>query len=166
MKRVFIAVGSNIGDGLKNCRQAVDRVRRLTKVSAVSSYYKTKPWGGDSIEAQADFINGVIEIETELTAEELLKALKAIEVDMGRVKAAHWGPRVIDLDIIFYGNEIIDEDDLKVPHPYMHERGFVLVPLMDIAPEMIHPKNGKSVRELLDKLVSLEGTQEGIERVC
>lgn len=156
MKGVFIAIGSNIGDGVENCKEAIERLKGFTEVKSISPLYKTRAWG---VESQADFINGVVEVETELSPTELLVELKATEKDMGRTESAHWGPRLIDMDIIFYGDDIIDTDELTVPHRYMHERAFVLAPLADIALEVIHPRCGKTVRELLNELNGMEGIE-------
>jgi len=114
-----------------------------------SSLYKTEPVGGKD---QPWFVNCVVEVRTVLKPRLLLSELKKIESDMGRQPAEKWGPRVIDLDILFYGQEIIREDDLTIPHPELHKRRFVLEPLNEIAPYIIHPVFGISVKGLLDRL--------------
>ncbi len=114
-----------------------------------SSMYQTEPWG---VGEQPRFVNMAIEIETEQSPVELLKSLKEIEKELGRVETVKWGPRVIDLDILLYDDLIIKESELEVPHPYMHEREFVLSPLAEIAPDRVHPVLKKTVREMLSEL--------------
>jgi 2-amino-4-hydroxy-6-hydroxymethyldihydropteridine diphosphokinase len=147
--RVFIGIGSNLGDRRANCREARDRVAELeeTRVVKESSLYESEPHGN----AKTWFANSVIEIETELAPPDLLKCLKAIEATMGRrrVKGKRWGSRVIDLDIIFFNNEIINKRNLKVPHPRLQKRRFVLVPLSELAPQLIHPSLNATVSQLL-----------------
>ena len=150
--RAFIAIGSNLGDRKANYLEAIDRIQKLpgTRVVKQSSLYESEPLG----DAKTWFVNAVIEVETEVFAEELLKRLKAIETSMGRkrVRGKRWGSRVIDLDILFFNNEIIDKRNLKVPHPELHNRRFVLAPLSELAPQLIHPKLSRSVSELLAAL--------------
>jgi 2-amino-4-hydroxy-6-hydroxymethyldihydropteridine diphosphokinase len=147
--RVFIGIGSNLGDRRANCREARRRIAELpnTRVVKESSLYESEPHG----DAKTWFGNSVIEIETELNAAELLKRLKAIEEAMGRkrVKGKRWGSRVIDLDILFFDMEIIDKRNLKVPHPQLPNRRFVLVPLSELAPQLVHPSLNASISELL-----------------
>ena len=147
--RAFIGIGSNLGERRSNCREARRRIGELPKTRVVkeSSLYESEPHG----DAKTWFANSVIEIETELSATELLKKLQAIEEDMGRkrLKGKKWGSRVIDLDILLFDNEIIDKRNLKVPHPRIPERRFVLLPLSELAPQLIHPALGQSVSELL-----------------
>ena len=158
--RVYIGIGSNLGDRKANTHEAVDRVSKLpgTRVVRASSLYESEPLG----DAKTWFVNSVIEIETELAAEELLKKLKAIEKAMGRkrVKGKRWGSRIIDLDILFCNHEIVDTRTLKIPHPELHKRRFVLLPLAELAPHVVHPQLGQSVSALLatlkdDKRVTL-----------
>ncbi|MBP6915961.1 MAG: 2-amino-4-hydroxy-6-hydroxymethyldihydropteridine diphosphokinase [Syntrophaceae bacterium] len=146
-----IGIGSNLGDALENCKSAVEKISRTDFVSLIasSSFYKTDPVGD---ERQNYFINAVVEIMTTLSAEELLKALQKIEAGMGRKRTIKGGPRVIDLDILFYGQDIIKRNDLSVPHPEMHKRRFVLEPLNEIASYFIHPVYGVSVRGLKERL--------------
>jgi len=147
--RAFIGIGSNLGDRKANFLEAIDRIQKLpsTRIVKQSSLYESEPHG----DAKTWFVNAVIELETEFSADELLKRLKAIETAMGRkrVRGKRWGSRIIDLDILFFNNEIIGKRTLKVPHPEIPNRRFVLAPLSELAPQLIHPKLGLSVSELL-----------------
>lgn len=147
----YIGIGSNLGDPLKNCRCAVKNLSRMEgiELTTVSSFYKTEPVG---MENQNYFINAVIEIKTTLTAQKLFEALQNIENDMGRKRKAKGGPRIIDLDLLFYGQNVINEQNLTVPHPEIHKRRFVLEPLCEIASYFIHPSFGVSIRGLKDRL--------------
>jgi 2-amino-4-hydroxy-6-hydroxymethyldihydropteridine diphosphokinase len=147
----FIGIGSNLGDPLSNCLDAIENVASLEQITLTkqSSLYKTEPVG---FRDQDWFINGVIEVKTAYSPRTLLETLKVVEYEMGRREGERWGPRVIDLDILFYGQEIIDEEGLVVPHPELHKRGFILVPLNEIAPYVIHPVFGISVQGLLGRL--------------
>lgn len=144
----YLGIGSNIGDKQFNCREVIRRLQQTEniKVSKCSQLYITKPVGGP---AQEDYLNGAVEIETNSTPEELLEELKAIERSMGRedlpVKNA---PRIMDIDILLYDNLILERQGLIVPHPGMHEREFVLRGLSEIAPEVVHPALGKTIKEL------------------
>ena len=132
--RAFIGLGSNLGDRLGNLEEAVRRLAGTegVEVARTSRVYETTPVGPD----QPDFLNAVAEVFASLPARQVLEACLAIEDGMGRVRRQRWGPRVIDLDLLTYGTEEIDEPDLIVPHPRMHERAFVLVPLLELEP---HP---------------------------
>ena len=151
MKRAFIGVGSNMGDRAGNCLEAFRRLGRLpeTVLAGHSELYLTQPQGKED---QEWFVNGVALLETGLTAGELLDRLMDVEQAMGRVRNERWGPRVVDLDILLYGNGVIREPGLTVPHPRMHERRFVLVPMVQMAPDLAHPVLGLSMRELLGQL--------------
>ncbi|MTW21865.1 2-amino-4-hydroxy-6-hydroxymethyldihydropteridine diphosphokinase [Allochromatium palmeri] len=148
--RAFIAIGSNIAPehhitlGLK----ALSRVQE-TRVGAISSWYRTRPWG---LEAQAEFINLVVEVWTRLTPLALLAATQAIEIQLGRVREQVNGPRTLDLDILLHGERIDDTPELRLPHPGLLQRDFMLIPLLEIAPEVIHPEHGRSVAELTDEI--------------
>ncbi|HEU5342563.1 2-amino-4-hydroxy-6-hydroxymethyldihydropteridine diphosphokinase [Edaphobacter sp.] len=150
-----IALGSNLnsaaGDREANLREAIERLGTLGEVRAVSSFYDTEPVG---YTAQPRFLNGALLLETELPPEKLIRALLAIERAMGRVRdaAAPKGPRVIDLDLLLYGDAVMNTEELTLPHPAIAEREFVLGPLAEIAPGMIHPVLGLTVSEMLDRL--------------
>jgi len=148
---VFISIGSNIGDKTGYCLSALDRMDRIPgcTVKARSSLYRTEPVG---VEGQDWYVNGVAELEVELTARVLLDRLLAIEKEMGRERRKKWDSRTLDLDILLFGSQAIHEKDLIVPHPLMHERRFVLAPLTELAPDLIHPVLGKTITELLEKV--------------
>jgi 2-amino-4-hydroxy-6-hydroxymethyldihydropteridine diphosphokinase len=145
----YIGIGSNLGDRKANALEAVDRVSKLpgTRVIRASSLYESEPLG----DAKTWFVNSVIEVETGFAPDQLLRKLKAIEQAMGRkrVKGKRWGSRIIDLDILLCDQEIVDKRSLKVPHPEMHKRRFVLLPLAELAPQVVHPHLGQSVSVLL-----------------
>ena len=148
--KVFISIGSNIGEKLGNCLRAISLIdKEIGPVIRRSSFYKTEPVG---YKDQDWFVNCIILIDTQLDPYELLSRLQKIESMMGREKGIRWGPRVIDLDIIMYEDVIIDEERLTIPHPLMHKRRFVLVPMSEIAPDLVHPVLKKSVKEILKSL--------------
>jgi 2-amino-4-hydroxy-6-hydroxymethyldihydropteridine diphosphokinase len=151
MKRAFIGIGSNIGNRRKNCVEAVEKLAQIhgCRFMGCSHWYLTSPVG---VEDQDWFVNGVAFLEAEISARELLDRVLSIEAEMGRVRAEKWGPRVIDLDILLYGSDIVDEMDLKIPHPEMHVRRFVLAPLAEIAPHVVHPVLGKTASRMLQEL--------------
>ncbi len=147
--RVFIGIGSNLGERKDNCREARQKISELpdTRVVAASSYYESEPHGN----AKTWFVNSVIEIETEFSPPDLLKQTKAIEEAMGRrrVKGKKWGSRVIDLDILLFNNEILNKRNLKLPHPRLAERKFVLAPLAELAPQLVHPSLNLTISQML-----------------
>jgi 2-amino-4-hydroxy-6-hydroxymethyldihydropteridine diphosphokinase len=150
MAIVFIGIGSNMGDRQANCLRAVDLLgAHGLEVRKVSSLYETEPWG---LAKQRMFINAALEAVTGLSPADLLAKLKVIEKDMGREKTEKWGPRIIDLDILFYDNVVIKEAGLEIPHPLLHKRGFVLLPLAEIAPDKRHPATGITVMQLKEGL--------------
>jgi len=147
----YLGLGSNLGDRESNLKSAVEMLRVSGGILAVraSSFYETEPVGYVD---QPGFLNAAAEVETTLSPEELLRLCHDIEDRLGRVRTIRWGPRTIDLDILLYGDRVIDTEDLTVPHPLMHEREFVLRPLSEIAPGLPHPRLGKTVGELLDAI--------------
>ena len=156
-ERVFIALGTNLGDRQANLRLARSSLSPEIRIQACSSIYQTPPWG---YEEQPEFLNQVLEVRTALEPLPLLDALKAFEAQMGRLKTFRYGPRLIDLDILFYGQRIIETERLTLPHPRLHERAFVLVPLHEIAPDFVHPVFDETITTLLDKVDT-----EGVERL-
>lgn len=146
--RVFLGLGSNIGDSENFLKEATNLIQNeyVTLINS-SSIYTTPAWG---VVDQPDFKNSVIEIETTYTPQMLLKHLQKIELELGRERKIHWGPRTIDIDILFIEDQKIYTDDLIVPHPYICEREFVLKPLFEIAPHYVHPLENKSIRQIYD----------------
>lgn len=148
---VYIGIGSNLGDPRKNCRQAIERINAHPDITVTtrSSLYETEPLG---LKEQGWFVNAVVAARTTLPPRDLLQALLVIEKEMGRVRRQKWGPRLIDLDLLYYGDQRICSDNLEVPHPEVHRRKFVLVPLNEIDPKRLHPVLNKTARELLAEL--------------
>jgi 2-amino-4-hydroxy-6-hydroxymethyldihydropteridine diphosphokinase len=157
MVDVFIGLGSNLGDREDNLRRAIELLRQKMKLVKVSSFYESEPM---YVKDQPGFVNCVAKFETDLTPKELLEYLHEIERKLGRQKSVRYGPRTIDLDIVFYGNEVVEEGDLKIPHPMIQERRFVLVPLVEIDPDYIHPIYRSSVSTLLASLKSNESVRK------
>jgi len=147
--QVFIALGSNIGDRELNLLRGVAEIGKISgsRVIALSGFYDTEAVGEAT---QADFLNAALQLETSLSPRQLLAELQRIETeDFRRVRTLRWGPRTIDLDLLFYGNLTITEDELTIPHPRLHERRFVLQPLAEIAPNFVHPLLHMTVADLL-----------------
>ncbi|HEX9022882.1 MAG TPA: 2-amino-4-hydroxy-6-hydroxymethyldihydropteridine diphosphokinase [Geobacteraceae bacterium] len=157
---VFISLGSNQGDRDLNLLRAVAEIGKLpaTRITALSSFYDTEPVG---LAEQENFLNAVLKLETSLTPQALLAELQRIETAVFRRKrTVRWGPRPIDLDVLFFGDLVLDGEELTIPHPRLHERGFVLVPMAEIAPEFIHPLLRSSVAELLASLETIERVEK------
>ena len=146
MGKVYLLLGGNLGDRKMLIANAEDELRKqIGDIVLKSSLYETKAWGR---EQQPNFLNKALGINTKLNAFEILKIIQNIEVKLGRKRVEHWGSRTMDIDILFYENEIIDTEDLKIPHPLINMRKFVLSPLLEIIPDFIHPGLKKSVKEL------------------
>jgi len=150
VERVYLGVGSNLGDRKRHLEAAKDRIQKVpqTRFLRSSSVLETEPVGGPP---QGKYLNAVWEIETTLTARRLKEELQRIESELGRKRSEPNAPREIDLDILFYGDRVIEEEKLTIPHARLHERAFVLAPLMELAPEKVHPKLKKSVRKLFEE---------------
>jgi 2-amino-4-hydroxy-6-hydroxymethyldihydropteridine diphosphokinase len=147
--KVFLGLGSNLGNREENLLKAQKLInKKVGKVHSKSSIYETAAWG---ITEQNAFLNQVLEIETVFSPNAVLHLLLKIEKNMGRIREIKWGERSIDIDVLYYNNEIISTENLVVPHPFIQERKFVLVPLCEIAPVFIHPKLKQSNLELLEK---------------
>ena len=155
MTEAYVGLGSNMGDRVKNIKCALNMLAAIenTTITAISSLYLTPPWG---VTGQNEFVNQVIAIDTGLCPSELLRELKKIEIKMGRRSGARWGPRVIDLDILWYGGEKLDLPELQIPHPYLRQRLFVLIPLEELNPELVLPEDGMTVEEVLKQVLGRE----------
>jgi len=144
-----LSLGSNVGNRLDNIRQAVALMKPLGEITKRSSVYETPPWG---VETQPRFLNACVLLETDVPPKILLDKLKEIEQTVGRMERERWGPREIDIDILTYGTEIINDAGLMVPHPMMHERAFVLIPLSEIAPDMKIPPDDSEVSRIAQRI--------------
>lgn len=146
---IYLLSGTNLGDRVANMARALELIeQKAGKIVAQSQLYETAAWG---IEEQPSFLNQVMEIATDLTPQKLLSALLSMETEMGRERRQKWGERIIDLDILYYADSIIDEPSLEIPHPHLHERRFTLVPLCELAPLLRHPVLEKTQQELLNE---------------
>jgi 2-amino-4-hydroxy-6-hydroxymethyldihydropteridine diphosphokinase len=143
---VYLALGSNLGNRFENLKEAIAALPPQMTVKAKSHVYETPPWG---FEDQPPFLNQALQVQTYLQPEPLLKHLKRLEIALGRKTSFRNGPRLIDIDILFYDDLVLNTPTLTIPHPRLHERGFVLLPLMDIAPDLVHPLTQKTVRDML-----------------
>ena len=150
MKRFVLSLGTNMGDRMAFLIKAKEYIgKRIGDLSAQSSVFETAAWGEEN---QPEFYNQVIGGFTALTASDLMVSILDIEMEMGRKREVKWSPRIIDIDILFYENEIIEEEGLIIPHPLFHKRRFTLEPLVEILPELIDPRSGKSMQDLLREL--------------
>jgi len=156
MATAYIGLGSNLGDRMATLRTAIERFESLGRVTSVSSLYKTEPVG---YLEQPSFLNAVIALETALTPADLLHALLGIERDLGRARSFPNAPRTLDLDLLLVDNVILDTPELTLPHPRQHGRAFVLVPLAEIAPQVVHTGFGKTMQELLRALPDQGGVE-------
>ena len=147
-RKIYLSLGSNLNDRERNLLLAIKKINeRCGTVVEVSSLYQTGPWG---MQNQPEFLNQVIEIESGYNPHELLQKLLVIEKEMGRKPAPRWGPRVIDIDILFFDQAIISDDDLVVPHVGIPHRRFALLPLSEIAPHYVHPLLNKTIERMLE----------------
>jgi 2-amino-4-hydroxy-6-hydroxymethyldihydropteridine diphosphokinase len=145
---IFLLLGTNLGDRLQNLALAQQKIGSFCNIINMSSIYVTEAWGKTD---QPAFYNQVLEVVSDLDPHKLLALLLEIEKEIGRVRLEKWGPRVIDIDLLFYNNQVINEDDLIVPHPGIPNRRFTLLPLHEIAPDMIHPLLKKNISTLLNE---------------
>ncbi|WP_303974451.1 2-amino-4-hydroxy-6-hydroxymethyldihydropteridine diphosphokinase [Streptococcus merionis] len=151
MSQFYLSLGSNVGDRENYLRSAVEAISQMpaTAIKAVSSFYQTAAWGKTD---QDDFLNLCVHAVSDLSPQEFLAHTQTIEKNLGRVRHEHWGPRTLDIDTLLIDDLVIDEPNLKVPHPYMTERAFVLRPLAEIASAVVHPVEGQSIAKLLSQL--------------
>jgi 2-amino-4-hydroxy-6-hydroxymethyldihydropteridine diphosphokinase len=140
-KLVYLGLGSNIGNSIKHLEKAIEKIasNNTIEIVKIARFYKTKAWGNTE---QQDFVNTAISIKTILEPQQLLKALQAIEIELGRVKIEKWGPRIIDIDILLYGNRVVNQQQLQIPHPYITQRSFVLAPLHELNAKIKIPNKG------------------------
>lgn len=149
MHTIYLGLGTNLGDRAANLQAAVAGLSARMVITAVSPIYQTPPWG---VTDQPNFLNVCLAAQTDLSPDELLAFLKNLETELGRQPTKRWGPRLIDIDILFYANQLIETENMIVPHPRLAERAFVLRPLADIAPNFVHPALGETIADLSEKV--------------
>jgi len=146
---VVLLLGSNQGNAMEFLFEAARRIgQSIGNITAESATYQTAPWGKTD---QPDFLNRLVVVETDKKPTEIMQSILQIEADMGRTRAERWGPRIIDIDLLYAGSQVIDNPGLRVPHPEISKRRFALVPLSELIPDFIHPELGLSQRELLER---------------
>jgi 2-amino-4-hydroxy-6-hydroxymethyldihydropteridine diphosphokinase len=157
MSLIYLSLGSNLDDRYANLRRALVELQEQVVITAVSPVFSTEPWG---MAEQPPFLNICIAASTSLSPHKTLQFIKHIEHKMGRLPSSKWGPRLIDIDILFYDSLILADEELTIPHPHMGERAFVLAPLATIIPDFRHPLTGETVLEMLEKI-----GVEGVDRL-
>lgn len=162
MPKIYLALGTNQGDRARNLRRALELLAPQVMLTRLSSVYETAPWG---VNDQPDFLNMAAEGVTALPPVDLLDALKTVEQTMGRQSTVRYGPREIDLDILLYGDLTMQTERLEIPHARMAERAFVLIPLHELAPDLVHPRLHRTVRELVAALPDRSGVREFPEHI-
>lgn len=156
-KSVYFSIGTNLGDRFANLQRALSLLQDEMPVTAVSPVYATEPWGDKD---QPQFLNICAAAVTNLGPSDVLAKIKRIEANMGRVPSRHWGPRLIDIDLVLYGDDLVELPELTVPHPQMGGRAFVLAPLANIIPDFVHPETGQTIQQMLDQI-----DQSNVERL-
>ncbi|MGL1886769.1 MAG: 2-amino-4-hydroxy-6-hydroxymethyldihydropteridine diphosphokinase [Reichenbachiella sp.] len=153
MSVCFLLLGTNLGDKQTNLQDALDSISvQVGSVITKSSIYSTAAWGKED---QSDFLNQIIKVDTELDADQVLEHCLAIEKELGRIRFEKWGERLIDIDILYFDDLVIDKPDLKVPHPEIQNRRFTLVPMVELAKDLVHPKLNRSQTDLLSQCPDL-----------
>lgn len=159
MSMIYLSLGSNLNDRFGNLQRAVDELQKHVKITALSPVFATQPWGDTD---QPPFLNICVAAISDLAPHDLLDRIKTIEIDMGRQPSRHWGPRLIDIDILFYDKLVLRDEELTIPHPHLAQRAFVLAPLAVIIPDFRHPQTGLSVQEMLEQ-VDLSSVERMVE---
>jgi 2-amino-4-hydroxy-6-hydroxymethyldihydropteridine diphosphokinase len=149
MQTIYLGLGTNLGDRTANLQAAINGLAEKLEITAVSPIYQTPPWG---VTDQPDFLNLCLAAQTDLPPIELLTFVKNLETELGRQPGQRWGPRLIDIDILFYADQIVETESITIPHPRLAERAFVLRPLAEIAPDFVHPIFGETVVSLADRV--------------
>jgi len=157
MSQLYLGLGSNLNDRYANLRQAIAKLNEHLTITAISPVYATEAWGDTD---QPSFLNVCLAASTSLSPHEVLHLAKRIEGEMGRQPTHRWGPRLIDIDILFYDRLVMRDETLTIPHPYLAERAFVLAPLADLIPDFQHPVTGETIQQLFDRL-----NTSGVERL-
>ena len=152
---IYLGLGTNLGDRLANLQSALTLLRAVMSVTHASSVYETAAWGYTE---QPNFLNLCVSAETSLTPDDLLNTIKTIEADIGRKPTKQWGPRLIDIDILLYADRSLNEQHLVIPHPFLAQRAFVLVPLAEIAPDVVHPTKQMTIAKLSERIDSADVT--------
>lgn len=149
-KKLVLSLGSNLGNRYAYLLRAIQKIEKyFNSKPVVAHFYETPPWGNEN---QSRFINTAIYLHTDITIDQCLKKVQAIEKEMGRLKTEKWGPRMIDIDILFYEYDVLETDIITVPHQHLHQRAFVLKPLQDILPNFIHPLKNKTIIQLIEDI--------------